>query len=174
MRNCLEFSLKSSYTLALTSPKPTSISLKCEEGSSSTTPRAQRASFLVNYPRDSSAHWRLDTIPHNLNPTPRSCTGRCTLPKVNIFRKVHERALNSLWGRDGARSRATQERESHGFHRKNRSAHLTLCFGAFVSNWHFNFKAVHKTPFDYLAQYRFYITLKVTDSIHFRSHYKTD
>lgn len=73
-----------------------------------------------------------------------------------------------------AKPRVTQEWEPQSLYRRNRSAHLTLCFGAFVSNWHFNFKTVHKTPFNYLAQYRFYITLEVTDSIHFPSNYKTD
>lgn len=112
-------------------------------------------------------------LSQTLNSGPRSHTGRPTFPKVNIP-KENKWVLSMLWGRGMESSRVIQEWKLQGFYMRNRSAHLTLCFGTFVSNWHSNFKTVHKTPFNYLALYRFYITLEVTDSIHFPSNYKTD
>lgn len=96
-------------------------------------------------------------------------------PFLNLTSSKKMNTLSTmLWGRGMASSSVIQEWKFQSFYMRNRSAHLTLCFGAFVSNWHSNFKTVHKTPFNYLALYRFYITLEVTDSIHFPSNYKTD
>lgn len=134
----------------------------------------QKDPFLINYPGTAQYTKVWTPSPPNLNPTPRSCSGRFTFPKVKVFKKVNKWALNILRGWGMANSKVIQEWKAQSFYMRNRSAHLTLCFGEFVSNWHFNFKTVHKTPFNYLAQYRFYITLEVTDSIHFPSNYKTD
>lgn len=135
---------------------------------------AQKVPFLINYPGILQHTEAWTPSPKNLNATPRSSPADCPFPKLALSKKVNKWALHILQGRALADSRVIQEGKSPSFSMRHRSAHLTLCFGAFVSNWHFNFKTVHKTPFNYLAPYRFYITLEVTDSIHFPSNYKTD
>lgn len=94
-------------------------------------------------------------------------------PKLTLLMRNKE-SLRTLLGRGMANSRAILRWQLQNFYTRARPAHPTLCFGSFVSSWHSNFKTVHKTPFNYLALYRFYITLEVTDSIHFASNYKTD